>query len=74
VPPVVFENGKLKLGAPVLRTATRQFNGRGFVSMVKPGDWISIHWNWACDLLTQQQLKQLQWHTQHALNLANLAL
>lgn len=74
VAPIVFENGKLTLGAPQLRTVTRQVRGHGFVDHVCAGDWVSIHWNWACDVLSPRQLVQLERYTQHALALANLEL
>lgn len=72
--PIVFEHGKLVLGAPVMRTVTRQVNGRGFVDDVGVGDWVSVHWNWACDVLTPRQLNHLKQHTQRSLTLANMAL
>lgn len=81
VSPIVFEtrsddggHRKLVLGAPRTRTVTRQVNGRGFVNVVNVGDWVSIHWNWACDVLTPRQLENLKQHTARALTLANLAL
>lgn len=74
VSPIVFQAGKLALGAPQLRTVTRQVNGRGFVDEVAVGDWVSIHWNWACDILTPRQRLQLEQHTRRSLALANLEL
>jgi hypothetical protein len=74
VSPIVFENGKLVLGMPQLRTVTRQMNGRGFVNDAGVGDWVSIHWNWACDVLTLRQLNHLKQYTRQSLALANLAL
>lgn len=72
--PIVFENGRLVIGAPVLRTVTRQVNGRGFVNDVSVGDWVSIHWNWACDVLSPPQLLNLKQYTAQSLTLANKAL
>jgi len=74
VPPIVFEHGKLALGTPELRTVTRRVSGHGFVDDVGVGDWVSIHWNWACDTLTPRRIKNLELHTRHALALANLEL
>ena len=25
-----------------------------------PGDWVSLHWDWICDRLTQRQLRALR--------------
>jgi hypothetical protein len=74
VAPIVFENGKLTLAAPQVRMVTRQVHGHGFVDFVCPGDWVSIHWNWACDVLEPRQQMLLEQHTRHALALANLEL
>ncbi len=74
VAPIVFENGELVLGKPQTRTVTRQVRGRGFVDTVHTGDWVSVHWNWACDVLSPGQCRQLEQHTRHALALANLEL
>ena len=72
--PIVFEHGNLVLGVPVCRIITRKVNGRGFVDRVSVGDWVSIHWNWACDVLTSRQLFHLQQYTEQSLALANMAL
>ncbi len=74
VQPIVFEAGRLALGRPVSRRIVRQFQQRGFVDDARVGDWISIHWGWACDRLSERQLQQLRRHTLRHLRLANLTL
>jgi hypothetical protein len=74
VQPLVFESGQLVLGAPQTRMVTRQMNGRGFVNEVYVGDWVSIHWDWACDVLNPRQLENLRRYTRESLTLANQAL
>jgi hydrogenase maturation factor len=72
--PIVFANGKLVLGNAELRSVVRQIEGRGFVDEVSVGDWVSLHWGWACDRLTERQLRHLRQQTLYHLELANQTL
>ena len=62
------------LAAPEQRQITRQIDGCGFVDAVQLGDWISIHWGWACQVLNRQQVANLERWTQHHLTIANQTL
>ena len=66
-----LRDGKLALSEPRPVRVTRQVDGRGFVDAARPGDAISIHWSWACDLLDTGALRRLQASTQRYLSLAN---
>jgi hypothetical protein len=72
--PLVLAAGRLKLSEPRAFRATRQLDGRGFVDDVKVGDMVSIHWNWACDVLDPTALSRLGRATQRSLALANLTI
>jgi hypothetical protein len=48
--------------------------GKGFVDDVSAGDWVSIHWNWACEVLDGRQLANLEAFTLRHLALANRTL
>lgn len=72
--PLELRNDRLVLGEPVVVTVERQIDGRGFVDDVRPGDVVSIHWDWAAEVLTPRKLKWLQRETEHAMRVANLAL
>ena len=43
----------LALGAPETETAVRSVDGVGMVGGVAPGDWVSLHWEWVCDRLSE---------------------
>jgi hypothetical protein len=43
----------------------------GFVSGLRPGDWVSLHWDCVCDRLTPPQLRALQCYTARHLRLAS---
>ncbi|HEU5315559.1 MAG TPA: DUF6390 family protein [Chloroflexota bacterium] len=66
--------GGLGLGAPRLSTVLRHMHGKGFTEHASLGDWVALHWGWACDLLTEPQRAQLERWTLHHLRLANETL
>jgi hypothetical protein len=72
--PLVLAAGKLVLGAPVQETVLRQIDGRGFIEQAVAGDWVSVHWGWACEVLSARQLGNLQRFTRHHLAIANQTL
>jgi Family of unknown function (DUF6390) len=41
---------------------------------VRPGDMVSMHWDWVCDVLTQAQVSSLRAVTAHTLRMTNEAL
>jgi uncharacterized protein DUF6390 len=69
--PLVLTGGKLALGAALPDRAARQIDGRGFVEAAQPGDYVAIHWGWACEVLSERQLHNLQRYTRYHLALAN---
>jgi hypothetical protein len=69
--PLVLLEGKLVLAPARPERALRQVDGHGFVDAARPGDWVSLHWGWACEVLTAQQLRNLQRYTRHHLALAS---
>jgi hypothetical protein len=70
-PPLVLRGAKLEIGAPEQVRVLRQIDGRGFTEQVRLGDHVSIHWNWACDVLSAAALRRLMRETQRALALVN---
>jgi hypothetical protein len=44
---------------------------RKIVPNVKKGDWVSFHWAQACEVLTPQEVKKLEYYTQRTLDLVN---
>jgi hypothetical protein len=45
----------------------------GFVTGLRPGDWVSMHWDCVCDRLSQRQLLALRRFTARHLRLADAA-
>jgi len=69
--PLGLDEGKLALGEPKVQTVRRWLDGTGFVSDVEAGDIVSLHWDWACEILSSTRLDALQRRTVHQLGLAN---
>lgn len=68
---LVLRDGKLVLADAIPERVTRQVQGRGFTDQAQSGDWVSIHWGWACEVLTETQLVSLERFTRHNLAIAN---
>jgi hypothetical protein len=58
-------DGRLVLAAPMLESAHAP------TGLAAPGDWVSLHWGWACDRLTPAQVARLARSTAAAVDLAN---
>ena len=69
--PLILELGKLVLGRPIRERVVRQIDGRGFVDGARTGDVISVHWGWACEVLSAAQHQRLERYTRYHLAIAN---
>jgi hypothetical protein len=69
--PLGLLDGKLCLGAPRATRVTYQTNTLGLAKDVKPGDHVSVHWDWACEVLEPVALARLQALTDRYVTLAN---
>jgi hypothetical protein len=69
--PLVIRDGKLALGPARPTRAARQVDGKGFIHHVDPGDWVSLHWGWACEVLSDRRLRNLRKYSAYHLDLAN---
>jgi hypothetical protein len=74
VVPLVMSDGQLELGAARPEVVQAWRDGAGFVDDVLPGDIIAIHWSWACDRLSADQLTRLVQWTSHEIAVANLTI
>lgn len=72
--PLVLEGGRLKLGDMVEKKVLCQINGTGFIADPQIGDFISFHWDWACDTITPRQVRNLERYTGYHLEIANQTL
>jgi hypothetical protein len=68
---LVLREGKLVLDSARPERVVRQLDGHGFADHVTVGDWVSLHWGWVCEVVTERQRAQLERYTRHHLALAN---
>jgi hydrogenase maturation factor len=72
--PLVLVDGKLALGPIETAAVARQVDGRGFADGAAPGDWVSLHWGWVCEVIGTEQQRHLAFETTWHLRLANQTL
>ena len=72
--PLALVEGKLGLRPARIERVARQIEGRGFADAAAPGDWVSLHWGWVCEVLSPRQQANLARATHHHLRLANQTL
>ena len=53
--PLVWDDGRLALGPPVLESVRRSIDGVGLGSPLSEGDLVALHWDWVCDAITPDQ-------------------
>jgi hypothetical protein len=69
--PLVLQGGHLVLDEPRAERVQRTVLDRGFVDDVALGQWVSIHWGWACEILDDRRRADLERWSAHHLRLAN---
>jgi len=58
--PLTWDGHRLALGPATPETARLRRNGRALTHAVRPGDWVSLHWDWVCDRLGPTELAHLR--------------
>jgi uncharacterized protein DUF6390 len=66
--PLCWDGRVLSLGEPVAEVAEAPVAHPGEIAV---GDWVSLHWHWVCDRLTDRQLRALRGYTMRHLGLVN---
>ncbi len=72
--PLVMQDKKLILGPSFMKKVKKSVDNKTFIDNAKINDWVSFHWEFACELLNAQQIVNLKRYTQEAINLANLTI
>ena len=68
--PVKLDGGKLAMGKPATKTVNYNREVTPF-GRVKAGDAVSLHWGYACEVLTPGQLRNLKRYTSLDMELTN---
>ena len=69
--PLTWDGRHLAIGAPATETVVRSVDGVGMVDELAPGDWVSLHWEWVCDKLSDLQVARLRAFTLRHLDIVN---
>ena len=69
--PLTIKNEKIELGEMIDYKIMAEINDSGFIQKPKIGDWISFHWNFACEVLNLNQIKNLDKYTKESIKLIN---
>lgn len=59
VRPLVWDGRRLALGSWTSRTVRWRDDGYAFVADLRRGEWVSLHWDFVCDLLTPDGARRL---------------
>lgn len=57
--PLIWENSSLRYGPPRSEEVVWSVDGRSLLAGLAPGDQVALHWDWVCDVLTDQQVALL---------------
>jgi len=69
--PLTWDGRTLGLGDRQTETAVCSMDGVGLVTEIAVGDWVSLHWEWVCDRLTERQVAALRHYTLRHLEVVN---
>jgi hypothetical protein len=69
--PLTWDGRRVGLGRPRAETVARATDGLAFLADVDAGDWVSMHWGWVCDRLSDRALRALRSYTVRQLTITN---
>jgi len=69
--PLLYDGARLFLGPPAERIARWSDGGLAFVDAPEPGDHVSLHWDYVCDVLSPAAARALGRATGQALRAVN---
>jgi hypothetical protein len=69
--PLTWDGHLLGFGEPRTESVTRSVDGVGMATPFEIGDWVSMHWEWVCDRLTEGQVRHLRDFTVRHLRIVN---
>jgi hypothetical protein len=69
--PMTWDGRRLDIGPAATETAVRSVGGVGMLDDLRVGDWVSLHWEWVCDRLSERQVGRLRAYTLRHLRIVN---
>lgn len=71
--PLEYKDNKFIFGNAENKDIYFEYCNKRFIKNIKKMDWVSIHWSWACDILTDLQVMNLNKWNEYNVNLANFS-
>lgn len=69
--PLIYEGGKLALGAKLAKRLTRRLESTDEIEQLKPGELVTYHWGVPCEVITTAQAASLRRYTLASIAFAN---
>ena len=69
--PLTWDGRRLDIGPAETETVVRSVDGVSMIDELEVGDWVSLHWEWVCDRLTERQVGYLRAFTLRHLKIVN---
>ena len=69
--PLTWDGHRLDIGPVETETVTCSVGGVGMIGDLEVGDWVSLHWEWVCDRLTERQVSYLRSYNRKHLQIVN---
>jgi hypothetical protein len=58
--PLVWDRSQLSRGVLHQELVRWSTNGRSLLDGIQPGDRVALHWDWVCDVVTEQQARSIE--------------
>ncbi len=69
--PLTWDGRLLAFGERITETVTRSVGGVSLIDDLAEGDWVSMHWEWVCDVLSERQVRYLRDFTVRHMRIVN---
>jgi len=70
--PLTFKDNKLIFGISENKDIHFEFRDKKFIENIKIGEYVSMHWSWACDKLSELQVMNLNRWNGYSVKLVNI--
>lgn len=70
--PVLVTNGKLSLGPAVEKKIVRRLEADYDIEMLKPGEYVTLHWDIPCEVVSEADVVRLRKYTLESMRIANI--
>jgi hypothetical protein len=69
--PLTWDGRRLDIGPAQTEIVVQSLDGVSMTEPLEVDDWVSLHWEWVCDRLTERQVGYLQAYTRRHLGIVN---